>query len=122
MRTLAGVVSVFALSACAMSSAETTPAVIASPDAASRATLRQAVATLIDRPVMLADDALTRESTLILERTVARDPSGKRIEAAERTGPEVLRLVIRGDECLLVHERTQQTAALPGVKCVAPSR
>lgn len=118
MRMLIGV-SVLMISACAVSSADSTPAVISSPNAASRATLQRSVASFLSRPVMLADDALTQESTLIVERTVARDPSGNRIEAAERTGPETFKLVKRGAECLLVHERTQKTAALPGVSCVA---
>jgi hypothetical protein len=119
MRALAGVASMLALSACALSSAATTPAVIAAPDAASRATLQQTVAALLGRPVMLAEDALVHATTLVVERTVARDPSGNRIEATERTGPETFRLVKRGDECLLVRDSTQTTATLPAVKCVA---
>ena len=121
VRALAAVGFLLTLSTCAMSSAATTRAVIASPNAASRATLQQTVSALLSRPVLLADDALTHESTLIVERTVARDPTGNRIDAAERAGPETFRLVKRGDDCLLVHERTQKTAALAGVKCI-PAR
>jgi hypothetical protein len=119
MRSLGGVAIMLTLSACALSAAESTPALLVSPDAVSRATLQRTVATLLGRPVTLADDALTRESTLIVERTIARDSSGNRIDAAERAGPETLRLVKRGEECRLVHERTQKTATLAGVKCVA---
>ena len=119
MRAVAAVASMLALSACALSAADTTPAVIAAPNAASRATLQQTVSALFGQRVMLAEDALVHASTVVVERTLARDPSGNRIDAAERTGPETFRLVKRGEECLLVQDRTQKSATLPGVKCVA---
>lgn len=118
MRSLAAGAIALVLCACALSAAESTPAVITSTNAASRAMLQQTVSTLLGRRVTLADDALTRDSTLVVERTVARDPSGNRIEAAERSGPETIRLVRRGNECVVIHERTQNTATLSGVTCV----
>ena len=121
LRAGLGVLAAFSLSACAAppESIEHPAAVIVAPNAASRATLQQAVSKLVGRPVTLADDALTRESTLTIERTGARDPSGRRIEVRETTMPESLRLVQRGAACVLIHDATKQEIMLNGVSCKA---
>src|SRR5205814_6391888 len=63
------------------------PAVIVEPGVRSRAALLQAVTDLLGgaRP-LLADDALTRESTLIIERM--------RLEGRDRGVPEHFRLFL----------------------------
>jgi hypothetical protein len=110
---------VLATGACAMSTeAIDSPAKIVAPTAQSRAELRQVVMTALDgMPVTLADDALTRESTLSIERQPARDSSGQRIDARETNRPELFRLVRRGTECVLIHERTQSRTTLKATRC-----
>jgi hypothetical protein len=110
---------VLATGACAMSTEPTdTPAKIVAPTAQSRAELRDAVMTALDgMPVTLADDALTRESTLSIERQPARDSGGQRIDARETTRPELFRLVKHSEACVLIHDRTQSRTTLKATRC-----
>jgi len=108
------------LSGCAASSSGTeTPAVIVSPDSESRHALQQAVNSLLGRSVMLANDALTRESSLVIERTPARDPSGRKIEVRDDVKPEIFRLVSRDGQCVLIRESTREQVTLERVRCAA---
>ena len=115
----ASVAIALSLSSCAATSAgaEQRDAVIVTPTAASRASLQQAVSKLVGQPVTLADDALTRASSLTIERTVARDPSGRRIEARETAMPQSVRLVRRGDACVLIHDASRAEVVLNDVAC-----
>ena len=122
-RTSASALIALLLSACATSNgAEQHAAVIDAPNAASRAALQQAVAKLVGHPVALADDALTRESSLTIERAAARDPSGRRIDARETSMPESVTLVQRGSACILIHDKTKEEVTLSGVTCTAQQR
>jgi len=97
------------------------PAVIVTPTAESRAALTQAVsAALNGAPVTLADDALTRESVLTIERTQRRDANGLLLNGRELGTPERFLLVKSGDQCVLVHERTGKRITLTATAC-APS-
>jgi hypothetical protein len=98
------------------------PAVIVDPTARSRAALARAVsAALGGAPVTLADDALTQESTLLVERARLRDPAGLPANGRRPGGPERFRLVKSGPECVLVHERDGSRFALEETAC-APAR
>ena len=108
-----------AMTACVMSTAASdSPARIIDPTMESRAELRQAVmAALEGMPVTLADDALTRESSLSIERATQRDSGGRRIEARETSRPELFRLVRNGRACVLIHERMQSRTTLHATRC-----
>jgi hypothetical protein len=94
------------------------PAKIVVPTVQSRAELRRTVVTALDgMPVTLADDALTRESTLSIERQRALDANGRRIDARETTRAELFRLVKHGTDCVLIHERTQSRTTLRATRC-----
>jgi hypothetical protein len=96
------------------------PAVTVAPTDASRAALAAAVtAALHGAQVTLADDALTRSSTLIVERAPHRDAAGLRIDGREVGAPERFQLVKRGGACVLVHERTGRETVLESTTCVA---
>jgi hypothetical protein len=106
------------LCACAATEGtEDQAAVIVSPNAVSRAALQQAVSSMLGKSVLLSDDALTKESTLIIERAAARDPSGRKIEARGAPEPDVLRLVKRDGACVLIHESSKNVTVLQGVTC-----
>jgi hypothetical protein len=107
------------LCACALPSAgtEDAAAVIEAPTAATRAELQRSVNSLLGKNVMLGDDALTQSSVLVIDRTVARDPTGRRIEARDTQPPDRLRLVKRGADCVLINESTQQEVVLRNVTC-----
>jgi hypothetical protein len=96
------------------------PALTVAPTDASRAALAAAVtAALHGAQVTLADDALTRSSTLIVERARQRDAVGLPVDGRVVAAPERFRLVKRGGACVLVHERTGREAVLESTTCVA---
>jgi hypothetical protein len=105
------------LAACASSSPRpdslegAVPAVIVEPTPKSRAALLQAVTDALGQEPLLADDALTRESVLLVER--------RHVEGRERGTPERFRLLLAGGRCVLVHERTGQRAPLVDTRCAA---
>ena len=109
------------LAACATISGRDLPAVLTNPTAETRAALARAVSgALHGAPVTLADDALTRDTTLIIERARPRTPDGVPLSGRERGRPEHFRLVKNGSRCVLVHERTGERWTLPAATC-APS-
>ena len=119
MRPALGACALVSLVACRTASARPdVAAVVAEPGAESRAELAAAVgAALGGIPVRLSDDALTRESTLVLERARQRDPSGLPAQGRERGVPERFRLVKNGADCVLIHERTGQRFTLRETTC-----
>src|SRR5207245_7281567 len=100
--------SVFVLSACeALSAQPDAAAVIVHPTAASRAELSRAVSLALQgAPVTLADDALTRDSLLVIEPAHPRDASGLPLNGRERRKPEQFRLVKSGARCVLSPQGT----------------
>ncbi len=112
------------LSACAQGLAhEEVPAVIDHPTSESRAELAKAVSTALNGvPITLADDALTRESVLIIERAQHRDAQGIPLNGRELQRPEQFRLVKSGKRCLLVHEGTGKRLRLRSTTCRAAGR
>ena len=94
------------------------PAVIVDPTTESREDLRQAVAsTLNGAPVTLADDALTHDSTLLIERNQARDANGVPLSGRELGRPEKFQLVKNGKDCVLIHEASGKRWILKHTTC-----
>ncbi len=115
VRLVAGVLS---LAACATGSGRDVPAVITTPTAESRAELRRVVSRALNRATLtLADDALTRDSTLIIERARPRGADGAPLSGRERGRPEHFRLVMNDARCVLVHERTGRRFTLAAAAC-----
>lgn len=116
---LAWAAALAALAACRTARDEQdVPAVIVSRTPESRAALRRAVSeALRGAPVALADDALTRTSTLVVERAWPRGPTGQRLGGREYGRPERFRLVRSGARCVLVHEPDGQRLALEATSC-----
>ena len=93
-------------------------AVILEPSPRSREELAGAMSAALNGvTVTLADDALTRESTLVLERAKHRDASGLPVQGREMGMPERFRLVKSGTECVLVHEGTGRRFTLRETTC-----
>jgi hypothetical protein len=111
--------ALLALAACGTLRAEAdAPAVIIHPTADSRAALLRAVGAALDgAQVTLADDALTHESILLIERARRLDPSGLLANGRELGMPERFRLVKSGGQCVLVHERSGKRAVLAATEC-----
>jgi hypothetical protein len=120
--TMAGVLW---LAACATTSGRRDlPAVLTNPTAESRAELvRRVSGALHGAPITIADDALTRESTLIIERARPRTADGVPLSGRETGRPEHFRLVKNGSHCVLVQERTGKRWTLKAATCSPlPSR
>ncbi len=96
------------------------PAVITSPTPKSSAELVRVVReALHGAPVLVADDALTRESTLIIERAPARAPDGTPLSGRDLDRPHHFHLVKNGTRCVLVQERSGRRFALTDATCAA---
>jgi len=118
-RAAAALLAAHLLSTCASGFAQPeVAAVIDRPTEQSRAELARAVSEALNgAPVTLADDALTRDSRLIIEKARPRDASGVPLSGRDRDKPEIFRLVKAGEECVLVQERTGMRARLPSTRC-----
>jgi len=93
-----------------------TPALIASPTAASNAELLRVLeAALGPREIRIAPDALTESSILALEQGADLDAAarGRLVELPER-----FELVLNGGRCYLVRSSTRDRCALEQTDCV----
>lgn len=94
------------------------PAVVMQPDTGSRAALSRAVREALGgAPVLLADDALVTQSTLVVDRLPRRDETGLVVGGREFGRPERFDLLLTGSTCVLVREKTGERFALAGVSC-----
>jgi hypothetical protein len=94
-------------------------AVIVNPDAGSRAALQEAVNAALGSEVLLADDALTDSSILIIERQRARSLDGRIAEGRTMEVPVQFRLVTDGTKCILVDQRNLSRMLLANTSCIA---
>ena len=117
--TVLAAAALLGLAACATATGRPDlPALLTNPTAESRAELVRAVSgALHGAPITLADDALTRDSTLIVERTRPRTADGVPLSGRETGRPEHFRLVKNGSRCMLVHERTGKRWTLTAATC-----
>jgi len=112
----------FGLSACRGDPAGTTPALLVDPDPRTRAELQRVVAAALhDADVTLSDEALVRDSILIIERQRRLGPGGTRIDGREVQPPVQFQLIREGHGCILVQVGTDRRWPLPGAEC-APVR
>lgn len=94
-------------------------AVITDPDAASRAALQQTVNAALHTEVLLADDALTDSSILIIERKIPQSIEGSPAQGRNMEMPIQFRLVTDGGNCILVDQRDASRHILADTRCVA---
>ena len=117
--TVLAAAALLGLAACATATGRPDlPAMLTNPTAESRAELARRVSGVLHgAQITLADDALTRDSTLIVERTRPRTPDGVPLNGREMGRPEHFRLVKNGTRCVLVHERTGKRWTLKAATC-----
>lgn len=127
LRLLAGICSAaVALTACKATPAPDEaslrgdrPAIIVNPTPASRAELQRVVRDMLfGAEVMLADDALTKSSTLTVERKHTRSLENPPLSGRDLGEPERFRLLTTGTECVLVHEPDKARYELIETDCV----
>jgi hypothetical protein len=68
-------------------------------------------------PVRLADDALTRNSLLIVGRAQARDARGLPLNGRALGRPQHLRLLRRGSDRMLLHIESGRSRVLTHTTC-----
>ena len=119
MTTAWAVAAMLGVAACA--TGRDLPAVLTKPTAESRAELARTLSDALQgAPVTLADDALTRDGTLIIERIQPRTTDGTPMSGRERGRPWHFRLVRNGSRCVLVDDDTGKRWTLKAATC-APS-
>lgn len=95
------------------------PARISDPTPESRAELRRVVSEALRRSeVIIADDALTSSSLLIIERRRPRDLHGRQMTGREVDRPEQFRLLRIGSRCVLVRQPDGPRWELTHTTCV----
>jgi len=119
MAVAATVASALALAGCAQRSAQPeVPAVLTHPSATSRAELVRVVSEAMNgAPVTIADDALTADDTLIIDRASGRDARELNLRGRDTGKPEHFRLVKSGPQCVLVHAATGRRWTLTSATC-----
>ena len=112
--------AVMLASGCASLAQPEAPAVMIDTTDASRAELRDVVSRALQRSdITLADDALMRDSFLLIERAPARDAGGQRLSGRDVDKPEAFQLVTRSARCFLVHQRTGNRYELKRARCAS---
>ena len=95
------------------------PAVITDPSAESRAALQSAIATSLNTEVIIADDALTKASVLIIERNLPQTMQQRPALGRNMDPPMRFHLVLNNSECILVDQRDESRHLLEDTACAA---
>lgn len=96
------------------------PARLSAPTAESRAELRAAVASALNsEDVLLADDALTRSSVLIIDRNPRGRIGQQPINGRILSPPERFQLFLSNGRCILVHDKSGKRRVLKHSECTA---
>ena len=90
------------------------------PDAGSKNEIENVVSSALNGvDIMIADDALTRESVLIIERGMRRRIDGPPELGRDLGRPAHFQLVVDARRCFLVHEETGLRWMLNATECIA---
>jgi hypothetical protein len=109
----------FAVLACATLAATEQPALIERPTPESNAELARVLGEAFNgRSVTIADDALTRDSALVIEHRAIKGLEGNPAGGRSLETPEVFRLVLRDRRCELIRSSDQRRWALSETSCV----
>jgi len=124
MKKLVGVLLTAFTSACSsMAVNKDIPALIVDPNQASRSELMQVVSTALSVPdITLAADALTQDSSLLIERKTRQTLESSRLMGRDMGKPETFRLVISGSKCVLVHQKNGKRWTLKNSRCEAEKK
>ncbi|NJN51377.1 MAG: hypothetical protein HC809_05940 [Gammaproteobacteria bacterium] len=69
--------------------------------------------------VPLTSDVMLADGTLVVERMRHVSDSGQRIQGRERGPADHFHLIVKGDQCFLVHAETARRWLLQNVRCVS---
>jgi hypothetical protein len=102
-----------------MSTENDVPARIVNPSAASRAALQSAVNDALRTEVLLAADALTGSSILVVEINPQTSMRSQAATGRIMEPPLRFNLVLHNSDCILVDQRDQSRHLLEDTQCVA---
>jgi len=109
-----------AVLACTTLAAAEQPALIERPTPESRAELLRILGDVFNgRSVTLADDALTRDSVLVIERRALKGLEGDPAGGRSLETPVQFRLVINQGHCELIRSSDQRRWTLTETRCIA---
>ncbi|MBX3707538.1 MAG: hypothetical protein KF911_12995 [Pseudomonadales bacterium] len=115
---MAGVLVAVQLGACRADPSAPVPARLVDPDQTVRAELRAAVeAALHGASVLIADDALTTDSLLVITHRPLRDDHGRPVMGRIVESPVRFQLVREGSGCVLVNLDSGARAPLEHAVC-----
>jgi hypothetical protein len=111
--------SVLVLSACQMTSAQTSQAaLLVNPGADVRQELSQAILTLSGfATVSLSETDLTRSSELVIERKHQHDGKGEMLQGRDLEMPQRFQLVLQDGQCWLQHLGSGKRQRLKVARC-----
>ncbi|MGB5375337.1 MAG: hypothetical protein WBM75_05425 [Polyangiales bacterium] len=90
---------------------------IVEPDDRSRKALQGALEAALHTKVTLAADALTETSVLIIERSPPRNMRTPPAQGRITESPIQFRLVIHGEDCVLIDQRDRSRHKLENTRC-----
>ena len=95
------------------------PALRAEVSSASTEEIEQTISTAMNGvPVTVADDALTTESTLLIERSTQRALGRPQVPGRSLERPQQFQLIVDARQCFLVHRETGLRWLLAETECV----
>ncbi|WP_299787304.1 hypothetical protein [uncultured Shewanella sp.] len=98
---------------------EAAPALLTTSSAQSTTELRDAIASMLKvKEVLIADDAFRQSSRLSLSRAPHTDPNGQLIMGRTFEMPDMIQLLVQGEQCFVYHEKSDQSRPLPLSKCI----
>jgi hypothetical protein len=96
------------------------PALLTNPGPDTHREIEQSISAALDGvDIAIAEDALTRNSTLTIERGMKRSIARSPEMGRDLGRPEHFQLVIDGPQCVLVHASTGLHWILKSSECVA---
>ena len=112
-----GAVALIVVTACRSVAADDRPAVLVAPSEAVHAELVGALGTALGVPPVVAADALTQTSVLIIDRAAPRPPNSALTGRTLETTAQRFELVLDADGCVLVRPADGWRARLPSAQC-----
>lgn len=98
---------------------EEVPARLTEPSADARAELQTIIASAARvHQLTLAEHPFADSHILILETTPRRDPQGNRLPGRDLSKPERFQLLVSGEDCILLQEKTGERWILREARCL----
>jgi len=118
-RTLAFTALILLAGCQTIASADDVPARITNPNDASKSALQQAVNEALHTDALLADDALTSSSILVIEKNPPKSAQGRLATGRNMESPIQFKLVVNDSDCILIDTRDESRQLLENTTCVA---